>query len=370
MAASPGLRVISLLPSATDTLIAMNLQSFLVGRSHECDAEGTENFPVCTEAKYGLEQGLTAHEVHNAASTAGAAMWEAAFGGLSRMAMLIEWGLSPYRTDPFKLQELQPDVVLTQIQQCGGAVSHEDIEQALHEWVGKSVKIVHLDPKRLSEVWGDIERIGIALRTEEVAQELVSSLNRRMEVVKRAAMGRLKRRVMCVQWAEPLFLAGAWVPEIVRLAGGVDVGHEYDTDLCHHSDLVEKSSCESCRELSTGSGQSETMVDKSQECCPHENPSWDLVKSLKPDALVFAICGCGLEESVKEVNKILQKGELQKFTKGVEVAVVDAARLFSRPGPTLVESLEVLTEFLHPEVQSFGHLGKLWRPFELSTCTS
>eukprot|EP00897_Mesotaenium_endlicherianum_P005894 jgi/Mesen1/5332/ME000266S04516 len=359
------LRVVSLLPCATDMMHTLNLQHLIVGRSHECDAEGVGELPALTEAKYSLDQGLSSSDVHAVASTSGNAMWEATFGSLPRAATLVEWGLSPYRTDIWKLQELRPTTILTQVQTGSGAASREDTEHALHEWLGYRPILVHLDPQSLADVWQDVLRVAEALGERARGEKVVWGLQARMNLVRNVARGRPRRRVLCVQWMDPVFVAGAWVPQLISLAGGVAVG-------LGGSDVAEPE-CTPAGESSRGGGVDQDLevvdcgVDAGQPSCSSLT-SWDQIDRTEPEAVVFAICGSNLAQSIAEVKEALRRGHLAGLQKMklATVAVVDASRLFSRAGPTLVESLEVLAEVLHPESQPFGHRGTLWAPFQLA----
>ena len=160
-----------------------------------------------------------------------------------------------------------------------------------------------------------------------------------------------RKRVVCVQWANPLFLAGAWVPELVRLGGGVDLSEEE----CSNRD----GGVEGLEGMGEGGelGNGQKMLW----------PEWQSVFRKHPNTLVFMICGSNLRESMVEASRVVSEGFLEQM-KGVEggvVAVVDGAKLFSRPGPSLVESLEVLAEILHPESHSFGHRGSKWQVLEV-----
>eukprot|EP00271_Cylindrocystis_brebissonii_P012065 TRINITY_DN30137_c0_g1_i1.p1 TRINITY_DN30137_c0_g1~~TRINITY_DN30137_c0_g1_i1.p1 ORF type:complete len:466 (+),score=64.81 TRINITY_DN30137_c0_g1_i1:315-1712(+) len=437
---SSALRVLSLLPSATDIIVAMGLRSVLVGRSHECDAGGVMALPTCTSAKYSMADGLSALEVHQAASTAGAPLWEATFGPLPRAALLVEWGLSPYRTDVQLIRELAPNVVLTQIQSCGGAATPDEVEAALREVLDSAepITIVHMDPHNLADVWAEIMTIGRALRAPETGRECIARMKARMKGVSKMALGRPRKRVMCVQWIEPLFLGGAWIPELIRMAGGLPVqninesassgGATSLSDFANESGECDKATGNRFgvygnedvlrsiptnvldeeptsivggvsldrlsigttqrgsergegsegREGSSHGGVSNSDISTRSQLGQSESDSvfaldslgvWESARRLKADIILFAICGCALEESLKEARSTVASNLLGR-RRGDEwspkVAVMDANRLLSRSGPTLVESLEVLVEVLHPESQAFGHEGKAWTLLEPS----
>ncbi|GJP53754.1 hypothetical protein CLOM_g12898 [Closterium sp. NIES-68] len=399
------LRVVSLLPAATDSVSALGMTSVLAARTHECDAPGTESVPVCTEPKLGpaaggsAESAMSQAEVHMAISTLRAsAAWQLAFlpplppprvtspavsgsdsaaaggagaggagaGGAGGAGgsdsapasprasnpsfdLLLEWFLSPYRVDVSMLKRLRPDVILTQLQEEPEVLSKEDVQNVLSHVLGSRIRIVHLDPPSLVEAINDVRRIGTALGQSQHAESTVKDLMQRIQTVRGMCAGRPRKKVVCIQWLDPIFLAGAWVPDLVRLAGGVG-------------------------------SESSRMVQ--------EGELQDLVRSA--DAVIFAVCGCDLPTSIATVKReavqkwqMFRNGAAAAATGGAggagggiatvataaahkqlpnlpAMAVVEAAKLFSRPGPSLVESLEVLAEILHPETQRFGHRHRCW----------
>lgn len=311
-------RVISLLPAATDSLVAMGLTSLLIGRSHECDAEGVLLLPKCTIPKLFSAAGsennnddceadacMSSVDIHMAASTSSMASWEAAFGAPANAAQLVKWNLSPYCTSTEALALLKPTVILTQIQEEENLISRELVEQAVDEIVGQKVLVIHLDPKSLNDVLADIEVISKAVDEEQKGHALLRSLRSRMETVRGMCAGRKLKNVLCVQWVDPLFLAGAWVPEIIQLAGGFEVGL-------------------------TKTSKSNNEVDPNESKVQSSiQTSWEELRGVNVESIVFAICGFGLEGSRRLVRKLKAEG----IGKGMElrdrvVAIVDGAKLF------------------------------------------
>jgi iron complex transport system substrate-binding protein len=221
------------------------------------------------------------------------------------------------------------------VQTGHGALDQDEVAQRLSECVGKPVRIVHMDPQNLEDVWGDFIRVANALHKPEKGRAAVQRMRDRIQLVQGLAKGRQKRKVLCLQWLDPLFAAGAWVPELLSLAGGESVAAE-------------------------AGGPSVALSAES-------------LTEVHPEVVIFAICGCDLKQSVTEVTSAAKRGILESVEKvkvgRLAMAVVNAAKLFSRPGPTLVESLEVLAEVLYPESQPFGHKGKLWASLELLQST-
>lgn len=216
-----------------------------------------------------------------------------------------------------------------------GALDQDEVCHRLSECVGKPVRIVHMDPQNLEDVWGDFLQVANALHEPEKGRAAVERMKDRIRLVQGLAKGRQKRRVLCLQWMDPLFAAGAWVPELLSLAGGESVAAE-------------------------AGGPSVALTEES-------------LTNVRPEVVIFAICGCDLKQSVKEVTSAAKRGILEHVERvkvgKLAMAVVNAAKLFSRPGPTLIESLEVIAEVLYPESQPFGHRGKLWTSLELLQST-
>lgn len=273
-----------------------------------------------------------------------------------------------------------------QMQPVEGAFGQQEIKAAVEEVVGKPVMVVHLDPLTLSGALDDMARIGRALGGVGggKAQEAVKDVRRRMEVVRSMCSGRQRKRVLCLQWLDPVFTAGAWVPELIRMAGGIPVGYETTR---------ERTLRDSGAPLPEPAGGPQPGA---LSLAAKEVGAGELVKDVrKADVVVLAICGCTLSESMEQLHSLVRgaKGAfsgalpfLQLSAKGGgikglpaapirddsqspsqsqslqrPVAVVDGSILFSRPGPNLLPSLEVLAEILHPEAQNFGHHSKLWR---------
>jgi len=300
-------RIVSLLPSATEIVAALGFQEALVGRSHECDfPEGVERLPVLTEAK--LDPRGTSEEIHR------------------RVDALLAESLSVYRVEAVRLRELSPTHVVTQVQCDVCAVSLADVETALAEWAGEQPKLVALKPSTLEDAWRDIERVAAALGAPERGRTLVSELRARLARIAEAARAAPSRpRVATIEWLSPLMTAGNWMPELVRLAGGIDLFGAAG----RHSDWI----------------------------------AWEEIVRADPDALVVLPCGFSLDRVEREMGLLTGLpafGDLSAVRTG-RVYLTDGNQYFNRPGPRLVESLEVLAEILHPELFAFGPEGRAWK---------
>lgn len=303
-------RVISLLPCATEIVCALGLEAFLCGRSHECDfPPSVAALPACTESK--LDAHGTSRQIQD------------------RVSEILQSGLSIYRVFPESLRALQPTVLVTQVHCEVCAVSLREVEQAVCEALESRPAIVSLEPNRLADVWRDIVRVACALGVEERGRALVANLQARMMTVSQAALLRPQRpRVVTIEWIEPLMAAGNWVPELIEMAGGIN------------------------------------LFGKAGEHSPWMN--LDELLSADPDVVVVMPCGFDLLRTRREMAALESHPRWQELRAVRErrVYLTDGNQYFNRPGPRLVESLEVLAECLHPGAFDYGHrLNNRWEPF-------
>jgi iron complex transport system substrate-binding protein len=303
-------RIVSLIASATEIICALRFEDELVGRSHECDyPESVKRLPVCTEPKF---------DVHGSSREID-----------ERVKATLQEATSVYRVHDDVLKELRPDVLVTQSQCEVCAVSLRDVEDALCSWLGSRPRVVSLSPNCLADVWDDILRVAEALDVPERGRELVHRLQYRMNAIAERAVT-LSRRptVACLEWLGPLMAAGNWMPELVAMAGGVNLFGE--------------------------AGKHAPWM------------TWQELRERDPDAIVALPCGFDLERTRQEMDELTRNpawGELRAVRAG-RVVVSDGNQFFNRPGPRLVESLEILAEVLHPDVWQFGHEGIGWERFE------
>ena len=303
---SPRVRVVSLLPSATEIVAALGFADTLVGRSHECDyPQEVEDLPVCTEPK--VDPRGSSEEIHRSVSA------------------LLAQTLSVYRVDAGRLRELEPTHLVTQVQCEVCAVSLEEVESALADWTEKRPRLTALNPASLADVFDDIARVAAALGAPERGARLVGRLQERMQGIAAMAAGLPRPRVATIEWLSPLMASGNWMPELVEMAGGENV---FGTAGAHSSWL-----------------------------------SWHTLREADPDVIVVFPCGFPLERVEREIGLLSSLpgwSELTSVRNG-RVYLAEANQYFNRPGPRLVETLEILAEILHPEAFSFGHEGKAWK---------
>ena len=301
-------RIASLLPSTTEITCALGFEAGLVGRSHECDFPASvASLPVLTAPK--LDASASSLEIDN------------------RVKQLVRDGLSVYRVDAERLRELAPTLILTQDQCEVCAASLPDVEAALAEWVSGRPRIVSLNPANLGDVWGDVGRVADALgaggRGREVATELSHHIT---EVAEQTQRIRERPSVACVEWIDPLMAAGNWVPELVTLAGG--------------------------RNLFGATGEHSPWI------------TWASLRDADPDVIVVLPCGFDLARSRAEMPPLSGRDGWSglRAVKNGRVFLTDGNQYFNRPGPRLVDSLEILAEILHPDVFPPTHRERGWQP--------
>jgi len=297
------MRIVSLIASATEIVCSLGLGDRLVGRSHECDyPEWVERLPICTEPAF---------DIHGSSGEID-----------RRVKETLQDSPSVYRVFTDVLEKLQPDLIVTQSHCEVCAVSERDVESALGNWIGPRPKIVSLQPNCLSDVWEGIGAVAEAAGLPERGSALVKSLQERTQAISdRANHWGRKPTVACVEWIDPLMAAGNWTPELVELAGGVN------------------------------------LFGKAGEHSPWM--TWEELVRQDPDVIVIMPCGFDLERTKQEMPILTNREDwrLLKAVRNGRVFVADGNAYFNRPGPRLVESLEMLAEAIVPGAFSFGHTG-------------
>lgn len=301
-------RVITLIPSATEIVCALGLEGQLVGRSHNCDFPSRIcGLPALTEAKVDAE--APSLEIDRS------------------VLQLIEEGLSVYRVDAKRLRELDPTHVVTQDQCEVCAATLSDVEAALCAWTEAAPALLSLRPPGLSEVWESIEEVARFLGVKERGRELRKNLEARVaDLEKRTSALPERPRVACLEWLEPLMAAGNWVPELVRIAGGVNL---FGKDGAHSGRL-----------------------------------EWDRLLAAKPDLVVLMPCGFDSARTRQELHILEARPEWQglRAVRERTVYITDGHQYFNRPGPRLGESAQILAEIFHPEHFERSSAESAWEP--------
>jgi iron complex transport system substrate-binding protein len=304
---SNNLRIVSLIPSATEIVAALGLTDALVGRSHECDYPATvQSLPICTEPKFNPEG--SSSEIHD------------------RVTDLLQSALSVYRVKTEVLEQLQPTHILTQAQCEVCAVSLSDVEQAVDALTHSYPQIISLQPNRLAEVWADIQRVAEALGVD--ANPSIAGLQQRVETclqLTQSLSDAERSTVACIEWIEPLMAAGNWIPELVTLASGKSLFGE----VGQHSPWLK----------------------------------WEALAAANPDVIVIMPCGFDLPRTKQEAQQLCQHPEWDslKAVQTNQVYVTDGNQYFNRPGPRLADSVEILAEILHPDHFQFGYHHRGWQ---------
>lgn len=289
------MKIVSLLPSATEIVYALGLGDGLAAVTYECDfPPEAQQKPVVIETSLPTDRPLSAAEIDH------------------EVRDRMEQAQPLYRLDEDLIRQIQPDLILTQDLCRVCAVPSGHVEEALAK-LDSTARVISLDPPDLSGILDGILEVGKATKTEGQAEDLVRDLRERIARV-RAAGARLPTiRTLCLEWLEPPFVGGHWIPEMVEIASGLNL-------------LNEK-----------GERSSET--------------TWRAIANAQPEVLVHMPCGYYLEEVEGEAVRIYGIPEFRETTAHASGAVyaVDATSYFSRPGPRIVDGLEILAWCIHPD---------------------
>jgi iron complex transport system substrate-binding protein len=281
-------RIVSLVPSATEMLFALGLGDEVTAVTHECDhpAEALD-LPKVTRDLIG--PGLGPAEIDRA------------------VRELTEQGKAIYALDEQRLRDLQPDLIVTQALCAVCAVSYDDVK-AVADRIESEPRVVSLDPHTVGEMLGDVRTLAEATDAKDAGVDLVQDAASRIDRVRLAVRAREPVRVAALEWLDPVFVAGHWTPQLIEYAGGIDV-------------------------LGMPGEHSEVR-------------SWEEVAATRPEVVVVMPCGYDAERALEEAYD--HADELEALG-AKRVVAVDAAAYFSRPGPRLVDGLELLAHILHPD---------------------
>jgi iron complex transport system substrate-binding protein len=286
-------RIVSMISSATEIVNALGALPWLVGRSHECDfPDAVRTLPVCTAPRFPVDG--DSREIDR----------------LVKRSMTES--LSVYEIFDDVLERLQPTHILTQIHCEVCAVSLRDVERSVAARLASRPKVVSLQPSSLPEVWEDIRRVARSLEIEARGEQVVAELQARMQAIVHATHAAASRpRLACIEWIEPLMATANWMPELVEMAGAENVSWQ----------------------------------------------AWDDLAAADPEVILVMPCGFDLQRAVSEMHWLTGRDgwqNLQAVRHG-RVYVADGNQYFNRPGPRLVDSLEILAGIVHPEVFAPRH---------------
>ena len=282
------MRIVSLVPSATEMLFALGVGDDVTAVTHECDYPAAVlELPKVTRDVIG--PGLAPAEIDRA------------------VRELTEQGQSIYELDEAALQRLQPDLIVTQALCAVCAVSYDDV-RAIADRLDSRPEVLSLDPHTLGEVLGDVRTLAQATDRKDAGVDLVQDAASRIDRVRLAVRAAEPVSVVALEWLDPVFVAGHWTPQLIEYAGGNDL-------------------------LGLAGEHSEQR-------------SWDEVRAAEPDVVIVMPCGYDADRALEEAHAYAD--ELSSIG-AKRVVAVDAAAHFSRPGPRLIEGLELLGHILHPD---------------------
>ena len=302
------IKIVTLIPSATEIVAFLGLKHSIIGRSHECDyPHGLNHVAKLTSPKINVDG--TSKEIDKQINT------------------ILENSLSVYKVDVPKLKELNPDYIITQAHCEVCAVSFSEVENIVSKNLNKNTKIISLQPNSLKDVFDDIKRVAKELNIEnKINNKIIKDLKERIEKIKETVNTvKNKPSVACIEWIDPLMMAGNWIPEMVGIAGGINI---------------------------LGKTGKDSHWIKFNEILKED-----------PEIIIFLPCGFNIEKTQNELQSFLKQNtewKSLKAFKNKKFFVADGNQFFNRPGPRLVESLEIFAEIMHPNLFNFNHQGSGW----------
>jgi iron complex transport system substrate-binding protein len=283
------MRIVSLVPHATELLFALGLGDDVVAVTHECDfPSAARQLPQITRDV--LPAGLSAAEIDAA------------------VRERTQEGKAIYELDEQRLIDLEPDLIVTQQLCAVCAVSYDDVVKVA-ERIPTTPKVIALDPKTIGEAMGDIRTVAQATGVRDAALDLVSRQRARIDRVRIAVKDAPRAPVAALEWFDPVFVAGHWTPQLIDMAGGRDV-------------------------LGFAGEHS-------------EESTWEMVAAAQPEVVLAIPCGYDAQRAHAEAT--LHAGQLARIG-ARRIVALDASAYFSRPGPRLIEGLELLAHVLHPDL--------------------
>ncbi len=301
-------KIVTLIPSATEIVAFLGQKDSIIGRSHECDyPHELSNVTKLTSPKINVDG--TSKEIDNQINT------------------ILENSLSVYKVNVTKLKELNPDYIITQAHCEVCAVSLSEVEEIVSSNLNKNTKIISLQPNTLKDVFNDIKRVARELNIEnKTNNNMIENLSKRLESIKKLSFkSKTKPKVACIEWIDPLMIAGNWIPEMVEIAGGDNVVGKTGKDSCWIK--------------------------------------FNEIKKEDPEVIIFLPCGFNIEKTKNELKNFLKENndwKSLKAFKNKKIFVADGNQFFNRPGPRLIESLEIFAEIIHPNLFNFNHKGIGW----------
>ena len=285
------MKIVSLIPSATEIISALNLSDNLVGVSHECDyPKEVLKLPKLTTSKIKTEQSslIIDHDIKK----------------------ILEQSLSVYEVKSDLLKKLDPDVIITQSQCSVCAVSLKDVEKCLSKFMNKKPQLIDLKPNTFEEVLKDIDLVGNKLNKKVESDFLVKNIKNEINKIKVKTSNSKIKNVLCIEWIEPIMTAGNWIPQLVKFAGG--------------------------KSVLAKSGKNSNFI------------KLEHINFREVDIVIFMPCGFDIKRSKEEILKA--NIDYSGILKDKKTYIVDGNKYFNRPSPDLLESTRILAEIIHPDI--------------------
>ena len=285
------MKIISLIPSATEIISFLGLEENLVGVSHECDnSVNVRALPKVTKSN--IKKDTDSFTVNK------------------DIIKILNLGLSVYEVNTKLLKSLDPDVIITQSQCSVCAVSIEDVEKSLGAFLNKKPMLIDLHPNTFEDVMFDICKIGNYFKKNDIAFKFREIYTTKILNIKKKLNKQSKKSILCIEWLDPFMIAGNWIPDLLKI----------------------------CNARAVGSRTSE----KSRFTKPLDMYFTEI------DAIIFMPCGYDIKTTKKELE--LKNYDYLKKLKNIRKFIVDGNKYFNRPGPSLVESLDILCEIIYPKL--------------------
>ena len=301
-------RVLSLLSSTTEVVYALGCEDQLVGRSHECDyPHAVMTLPICTKPKFNVDG--SSIEVDR------------------QVKSILQNALSVYYINEDLLKELKPDIILTQSQCEVCAVSEKDVKSVVKNITGINPDIISVEPNSVKDIFKDIKIIAEALDVVDKGADLIDFMKNRIRSLKKSYDDKSELTVAAIEWIDPLMAAGNWVPELIEIAGGVNLFGEAGkhSPWMEYKDLIEKD----------------------------------------PHTIIIMPCGYNIQKSIIEIDSLIKQKDWKEINavQNDKVYITDGNQFFNRPGPRIIESLEILIEIFHNDKTDFKHIDSGWIKF-------
>ena len=291
------MKIGTLLPSATEIVCALGLEKNLVGISHECDfPSSVSNLPYLTSSSIGKHK--NSEDIHQS------------------VEVLLKNSLSVYDLDLELLKSLKPNYLITQDLCDVCAVSFNQVKDACRKVMGTDTKIISLRPQRLKDIWEDVHRVAKELKVMAAYEKFKKDVDDRINYISSKVKENptIKRSVLTIEWYAPVMIGGLWLPEMIEIAGG---------------DYL----------LATPGEHALTVTQEK-------------LNEINPDVVIIKPCGFKLEQTIQELEVLNRNIPLEnwKAYQNNDIFIVDGNAYFNRPGPRMIDSLEILSYCLHPKI--------------------